>query len=116
MRPNRPTNPSGRQNRSSHNNRQQQSGAAGAHGSDGHDHGSEVRIRGNLNQIIAKYETLAREAGIAGDPIAVQNYLQHAEHYIRLTKARNAPATQTRDNVEQPNAAEQPEFDLVSGG
>jgi Domain of unknown function (DUF4167) len=83
-------------------------------GSGSRDPGSEVRTQGSLHQIIARYEALAREAGIASDPVAVHNYLQHAEHYIRLAKARGAPVAQTRDNVEQNNVAEQAEFDLVS--
>jgi hypothetical protein len=34
--------------------------------------------------MIARYEALAEEAARTGDRVAAQNYLQHAEHYIRL--------------------------------
>jgi len=116
MRPTRPTNPSGRQNRWSPDKHPRHPGTAGPLRSDRHDPGCEARVRGSLHPIIAKYEALAREAGRAGDPVAVQNYLQHAEHYIRLAKARGAPMTQARDNDEQTNAAEVPISEFVSAG
>ena len=115
MRPHRPTGPSARQNRG-HHEHQQHLGNPRSRDSGSRDRGSEVRIRGSLPQIIARYEALAREAGIAGDPVAVQNYLQHAEHYIRLAKARGAPMAQIRDNVELKDFGDQPELDLVSAG
>ena len=45
---------------------------------------TQERPRGNLQQMVARYEGLAEEAARAGDRVAAQNYLQHAEHYIRL--------------------------------
>src|SRR4051794_32234733 len=46
--------------------------------------GPDVRIRGNAFQVYEKYQALARDAQIAGDRIAAENYLQHAEHYYRI--------------------------------
>lgn len=46
--------------------------------------GPSVRIRGNAYQVHEKYLALARDAGSAGDRIAAENYLQHAEHYFRI--------------------------------
>ncbi|MBM3571018.1 MAG: DUF4167 domain-containing protein, partial [Alphaproteobacteria bacterium] len=46
--------------------------------------GPEVRIRGNAYQVYEKYLQLARDAAAAGDRIAAENYLQHAEHYFRI--------------------------------
>ena len=114
MKPNRPTNPSGRQNRWSPDKRPRHPGAAGPPRSDRHDPGCEARIRGGLHQIIAKYEALARDAGITGDPIAVQSYLQHAEHYIRLAKVQGKPTQEPRDSDEQMSAVEASDLELVT--
>jgi hypothetical protein len=46
--------------------------------------GPDVRIRGNAFQVYEKYQALARDAQTAGDRIAAENYLQHAEHYYRI--------------------------------
>jgi Domain of unknown function (DUF4167) len=46
--------------------------------------GTEVRVRGNANQLLEKYLALARDAQAAGDRIAAENYSQHAEHYFRM--------------------------------
>jgi hypothetical protein len=45
--------------------------------------GPDVRVRGNTYQVMEKYLALARDASLAGDRIAMENYLQHAEHYYR---------------------------------
>src|SRR5689334_13459420 len=116
MRPNRPSNPSGRQNRQSPDKRPRHPGTAGPPRSDRHDPGSEARIRGGLPRIIAKYEALARDAGIAGDPIAAQSYLQHAEHYIRLAKAQGNPTPEPRDSGEQMSAVEAGDLEFVAAG
>jgi hypothetical protein len=49
--------------------------------------GTEVRVRGNANQLLEKYLALARDAQAAGDRIAAENYSQHAEHYFRIINA-----------------------------
>lgn len=46
--------------------------------------GPDIRVRGNAYQVLEKYLALARDASAAGDRIASENYLQHAEHYYRL--------------------------------
>jgi hypothetical protein len=46
--------------------------------------GPDIRVRGNAFQVLEKYLALARDANAAGDRIASENYLQHAEHYYRL--------------------------------
>ena len=45
--------------------------------------GPDMRVRGNTYQVMEKYLALARDASLAGDRIAMENYLQHAEHYYR---------------------------------
>lgn len=54
--------------------------------------GPDVRVRGNAWQVHEKYQSLARDAAAAGDRIAAENYLQHAEHYYRIIEAINEAA------------------------
>lgn len=49
--------------------------------------GPDVKIRGTAAHIADKYVQLARDAQSSGDPIAAENYLQHAEHYYRIVAA-----------------------------
>jgi len=49
--------------------------------------GPDVKIRGTASHIAEKYIQLARDAQSSGDPIAAENYYQHAEHYFRLIAA-----------------------------
>lgn len=49
--------------------------------------GPDVKIRGSANHIAEKYVQLARDAQASGDPVAAENYYQHAEHYFRLIAA-----------------------------
>ncbi len=46
--------------------------------------GPDIRVRGNAYQVLEKYLAMARDASAAGDRVASENYLQHAEHYYRL--------------------------------
>ena len=46
--------------------------------------GPDVKIRGTAQHIGEKYLQLARDAQTSGDPVAAENYLQHAEHYFRI--------------------------------
>src|SRR5919199_3817541 len=49
--------------------------------------GPDVKIRGTAQHIADKYAQLARDAQASGDPVAAENYLQHAEHYYRIIAA-----------------------------
>ncbi len=49
--------------------------------------GPDVKIRGTAQHIAEKYTQLARDAQSSGDPVAAENYLQHAEHYYRIIAA-----------------------------
>ena len=46
--------------------------------------GPDVKIRGTASHIAEKYMQLARDSQSSGDPVAAENYFQHAEHYFRL--------------------------------
>ena len=49
--------------------------------------GPEIKIRGSASHVYEKYLQLARDANSAGDRVAAENYLQHAEHYWRIMAA-----------------------------
>ena len=63
--------------------------------------GPSVRIRGNAPQILEKYLTMARDAGLSGDRVAAENFSQHAEHYHRVIAAE----AEQREQREQRNNA-----------
>lgn len=46
--------------------------------------GPEGKVRGTPQQIIEKYQMLARDAQLSSDRVAAENFLQHAEHYTRM--------------------------------
>lgn len=46
--------------------------------------GPEAKVRGTAQQVLEKYQALARDAYSAGDRILAEGYLQHAEHYYRI--------------------------------
>ena len=46
--------------------------------------GPEGKVRGTPQQIIEKYQQLHRDAQLAGDRVAAENFQQHAEHYARM--------------------------------
>jgi hypothetical protein len=72
--------------------------------------GQDVRVRGNTYQVMEKYLALARDASLAGDRVAMENYLQHAEHYYRTINADgNRPRPPMR-NDGQPGPDGQPQF------
>jgi len=57
--------------------------------------GPDVKIRGSAAHIAEKYVQLARDAQASGDPVAAENYYQHAEHYFRLIAAAQEQYRQT---------------------
>jgi hypothetical protein len=64
-------------------------GGGGQHKQGYESGGQELRVRGNAYQVLEKYLQLARDAGSAGDRIAAENFLQHADHYYRVLSAMN---------------------------
>lgn len=65
--------------------------------------GPDIKIRGTASHIAEKYVQLARDARGAGDPVAAENYYQHAEHYFRLIASAQE---QFRQNQQQPRENE----------
>jgi len=64
--------------------------------------GPDVKIRGNAHHVAEKYLQLARDAHTGGDPVAAENYLQHAEHYFRLIAAAQAAQLQAQNGSGRP--------------
>jgi len=63
--------------------------------------GQDVKIRGTASHIAEKYLQLARDAQSSGDPIAAENYYQHAEHYFRLIAAAQEQLRQSQPYYQQ---------------
>jgi hypothetical protein len=61
--------------------------------------GPDIKIRGTASHIAEKYLQLARDARSSGDPVAAENYYQHAEHYFRMIAAAQE---QFRQSQQQP--------------
>lgn len=64
--------------------------------------GPEGKVRGTPQQVIEKYQTLARDAQLSGDRVAAENFAQHAEHYLRmLGEAQREMAERTAEANER---------------
>ena len=69
--------------------------------------GPDVKIRGTASHIAEKYLQLARDAQSSGDPVAAENYYQHAEHYFRLIAAAQEQFRQSQPYYQQQSGGEQ---------
>ncbi|MEV8465382.1 DUF4167 domain-containing protein [Fluviibacterium sp. DFM31] len=65
--------------------------------------GPEGKVRGTPQQIIEKYNQLARDAQLSNDRVATENFQQHAEHYTRLMGEALRDAEAKREQQEQQN-------------
>ena len=63
--------------------------------------GPDIKIRGTAAHVAEKYLQLARDSQSSGDPVAAENYYQHAEHYFRLIAA-------AQEQFRQANPQQQP--------
>jgi hypothetical protein len=63
--------------------------------------GPDVKIRGPAAHVAEKYLQLARDAQSSGDPVAAENYYQHAEHYFRLIAAAQEQFRQSQPYYQQ---------------
>ena len=63
--------------------------------------GPDVKVRGNAQQVVEKYLTLARDASSAGDRINAESYYQFAEHYYRVMNAANEQQRQQQQPQQQ---------------
>ena len=70
----------------------------------------------NVEKTAQKYQQLAKDAHTSGDPVLYENYLQHAEHFIRRLaelnvkpneqkiESSNLPTSSTEVSVEKKEA------------
>lgn len=73
--------------------------------------GPEGKVRGTPQQIIDKYNQLARDAQLSGDRVALENFQQHAEHYLRLLSEAQREMDARREEQERQNRERQAERD-----
>ena len=52
---------------------------------------SKQKLKGNPLEIKTKYESLAKDATSAGDRVAAENFMQHAEHFLRINNSSKKP-------------------------
>src|SRR6266853_3254724 len=64
--------------------------------------GPDIKIRGTASHVAEKYVQLARDARSSGDPVAAENYYQHAEHYFRLIAAAQEQFRQNNPHLPRP--------------
>src|ERR1700682_4225075 len=63
--------------------------------------GPDIKIRGTASHVAEKYVQLARDARSSGDPVAAENYYQHAEHYFLLIAAAQEQFRQNHAHAQQ---------------
>lgn len=63
--------------------------------------GPEGKVRGTPQQVIEKYNQLARDAHLSNDRVAAENFQQHAEHYLRMLSEAQREQDQRREEQEQ---------------
>ena len=73
--------------------------------------GPEGKVRGTPQQIIEKYNQLARDAQLGNDRVAAENFQQHAEHYLRMLSEAQRDQDQRREQQERENRERQSERD-----
>jgi hypothetical protein len=69
--------------------------------------GPDGKVRGTPQQIIEKYNQLARDAQLANDRVATENFQQHAEHYTRMLAEAQREMDQRREVQERENRERQ---------
>jgi hypothetical protein len=77
--------------------------------------GPDGKVRGTPQQIIDKYQALARDAQVSGDRVAAESYLQHSEHYSRLLGEAQRQQMESRYNQEREDG-QGPRDDGFGGG
>ncbi|KPU84625.1 hypothetical protein JI58_02680 [Marinosulfonomonas sp. PRT-SC04] len=73
--------------------------------------GPEGKVRGTPQQIIDKYNQLARDAHLSNDTVAAENFQQHAEHYTRMLAESMREAEVKREQHEAQNRERQQQRD-----
>ena len=53
----------------------------------------------SAEKLFDKYNSLAKEAMSSGDKTLLENYLQHADHFMRIIEDKNRNRNHTRDGI-----------------
>ena len=53
----------------------------------------------NVEKTMQKYRQLAKDAQSNGDPVLAQNYLQHADHYLRRYNELNEKRENNNEKI-----------------
>ncbi len=59
----------------------------------------------NVEKTMIKFQQLAKDAQSSGDPVLVENYLQHADHYSRRLAELNLKNNESSSYVEKNTVA-----------
>ncbi|CUH53266.1 DUF4167 domain-containing protein [Shimia marina] len=73
--------------------------------------GPEGKVRGTPQQVIDKYNQLARDSQLSNDRVATENFQQHAEHYQRMLNEAQREQEVRREEQERQNRERQAERD-----
>ena len=98
--------------RRNYRSRQQKNGFRRRNNSSSQNHNGHFVTNGNNNfnrnasmtnpfsveKTIQKFKQLAKDAQSSGDPVLVENYLQHADHYSRRLAELNDRSTNNSDS------------------
>jgi len=60
---------------------------------------NNFRMSMSAEKSFEKYSTLAKEAMSAGDKTLSENYLQHADHFMRMIEDKNRNRNLAKDNI-----------------
>ena len=66
----------------------------------------------NVEKTMQKYQQLAKDAQSNGDPVLAQNYLQHADHYLRRYNELNERKENTLEKSKIPDSSSSQESNL----
>ena len=58
--------------------------------------GNNFRTSLSAEKLFDKYSSLAKEAMASGDKLLSENYLQHAEHFMRIIEDKNRSRNQSK--------------------
>ena len=61
--------------------------------------GNNFRFSLSAEKSFEKYTSLAKEAMSSGDKTLSENYLQHADHFMRIIEDKNRNRNHTRDGI-----------------
>ena len=66
----------------------------------------------HVEKAMQKFQQLAKDAQSNGDPVLAQNYLQHADHYLRRYNELNERKENTLEKSKIPNSSSSQESNL----